>query len=258
MLLLILVGLGVGVISALLGLGGGVLLVPFLPGLTGWTSHQVLAVALFIILGNSFANMIWYNKRDVVNWDVLIFWGPFAAIGSFLGSYWALKFEGVLIRQALLMLIGLMILNFSLDFFKNPRSKKLFVSSDWNPLKGVFGLFVGTLSGFCGIGTGLVSNTLFMSRRWVLKDEVAPTGNGVMFFVSLASTASFLIFGKSQNVELSFFLENWMTIVALMVSVFISSFFLRPFNPLISDNLRFICLLITLLSVFGYVLTEMF
>ncbi|MGH1469327.1 MAG: sulfite exporter TauE/SafE family protein [Bdellovibrionales bacterium] len=258
MLLLLLVGLGVGVISALLGLGGGVLLVPFLPGLTDWSSHQVVAVTLLIILGNSFANMLWYNKRGTVNWDVLIFWGPFAAIGSFTGSYFALKFTGENIRMALLALVGLMIIRFSLDFFKDPRSKKLFVSSDWNPLKGVFGFFVGTLSGFCGIGTGLVSNTLFMSRRWVLKDEVAPTGNGVMFFVSLASVASFLIFGKSQNIEMSFFLENWKQILMLMGSVFVSSFYLRPFNPLISDNLRFLCLVITLLSVFGYVLTEMF
>ena len=117
---------------------------------------------------------------------------------------------------------------------------------------------MGTLSGFCGVGTGLVSNILFMSRRWVLKDEVAPTGNGVMFFVSLASVASFLMFGKSQNIELSFFLENWKQILMLMGSVFLSSFYLRPFNPLISDNLRFLCLVITLLSVFGYVLTEMF
>ncbi len=258
MLLLILAGLGVGVVSALLGIGGGVLLVPFLPALTDWGSHQVLAVSLFIILGNSFVNMIWYNKRGLVNWSVLMFWGPFAAIGSFFGSYWALKLPGVQIRQALLLLLGLMILKCTKDFFKDPRSKKLFVTNDWHPFKGIFGLFVGTFSGFSGIGTGLVSNMIFMSRRWVGKDEVAPTGNGVMFFVSLASVASFLIYGKSQNVEISFFIESWKEITALMVSVFLSSFYLRPFNALILDNLRFISLLLTLLSVFGYVLMEMF
>lgn len=258
MLFLILVGLGVGVVSALLGLGGGVLLVPFLPGLTNWNSHQVVAVALLIILGNSFANMIWYNKRGLVNWDVLIFWGPFAAIGSFTGSYYALKLQGKNIRIALLIMVGFMITKFSLDFFKNPRNKKLFVSSDWNPLKGVFGLFVGALSGFCGVGTGLVSSLLFMSRRWVLKNEVAPTGNGVMFFVSFASVVSFLIFGKTQEIELAFFLEHWKEILTLMVSVFVSSFYFRPFNPLISDNLRFFCLVITLILVFGYVLVEIF
>ena len=91
MVLLILVGLGVGVISALLGIGGGVLLVPFLPELTDWSSHQIVAVTLFIILINSFINMYWYNKRKMVNWDVLVFWGPFAALGSFLGAYLSLN-----------------------------------------------------------------------------------------------------------------------------------------------------------------------
>ncbi len=258
MLLLVLSGLGVGVVSALLGLGGGVLLVPFLPKLTDWSSHQVVAVTLLIILGNSFANMIWYNKRNMVNWSVLIFWGPFAAMGAFTGSYYALKLEGQKLRMALLVIVGLMIIRFSLDFFKNPRSKKLFVSSDWNPFKGIFGFFVGSFSGFCGVGTGLISNIIFMNRRWVLNNKVAPTGNGVMLFVSLASMISFLIFGKSQNIELSFFLENGKEILVLMGSVFISSFYLRPFNPLISDNLRFLCLIITLFSVFGCVLYEMF
>lgn len=258
MLLLILVGLGVGVVSALLGIGGGVLLVPFLPGLTNWSSHQVIAITLLIILGNSFGNMIWYNKRGLVNWEVLIFWGPFAAIGSFFGSYAALKLPGAQIRQGLLVILGLMILKCTMDFFKDPRSKKLFVSNNWHPFKGVFGLFVGTFSGFAGIGTGLVSNMIFMSRRWVSKDELAPTGNGVMFFVSLASVASFLLYGKSQNIEIAFFIESWKEITALMLSVFVSSFYLRPFNSLILDNLRFLALLVTLVSVFGYVLMEMF
>lgn len=256
--MLILVGLGVGVISALLGIGGGILLVPFLPGLTGWNSHQVVAVTLIIILFNSFLNLWWYNKQGMVNWDVLAFWGPFAGVGSFAGSYFALKVEGENIRLTLLVVLTLMILKFTNDYFKDPRDKKLFTSSNWSPLKGVFGGFVGLLSGFCGIGTGLVSTILFISRRWVLKDEVAPTGNGVMFFVSAASVASFMLFGSVQSIDVDFLLAAKFEIILLAASVFISSFYLRPFNPMISDNLRFISLLITLLSAFGYVFTELF
>jgi uncharacterized membrane protein YfcA len=258
MMMLILVGLGVGVISALLGIGGGVLLVPFLPGLTGWNSHQVVAVTLIIILFNSFINTWWYSKRGMVNWDVLAFWGPFAGVGAFAGSYLALKVEGVNIRITLLVVLAIMILKFTSDFFKDPRDKKLFTSSNWSPLKGVFGGAVGLLSGFCGIGTGLVSTILFLSRRWVLKDEVAPTGNGVMFFVSAASVLSFMLFGSVQSIDLNFLMGAKFEIMLLAASVFISSFYLRPFNPMISDNLRFICLLITLLSAFGYVSTELY
>jgi len=256
--MLVLVGLGVGVIAALLGIGGGILLVPFLPGLTGWNSHQVVAVTLLIILFNSFINMWWYNKRGMVNWDVLAFWGPFAGVGAFAGSYLALKVEGENIRMSLLVILSLMILKFTSDYFKNPRDKKLFTSSNWSPLKGVFGGVVGLLSGFCGIGTGLVSTILFISRRWVLKDEVAPTGNGVMFFVSAASVISFMLFGSVQSVDFNFLMAAKVEIALLASTVFVSSFYLRPFNPMISDNLRFICLLITLLSAFGYVFTELF
>lgn len=254
-LILIAIGIGVGVVSALLGIGGGVLLVPLLPAFTDWSSHQVVAVALFIILGNSLGNLYWYNKQGLVRWDVLMYWGPFAAIGSFLGSYAALKVEGKVLLIALLAVVLAMILKICLDYFKNPRSKKLFTTSDWSPFKGVFGLFVGTLSGFCGVGTGLLSNLFFMSRRWLRKDEVAPTGNGVMVFVSFSSVVTFLVLGKAKSIDAAFFISEASSLALLMVTVFVSSFFCRPFNPYISDNLRFSALLLTLLSVFIYVLS---
>ena len=252
--MIFLLGLGVGVVSALLGIGGGVFLVPFLPALTGWNEHQVVALTLIIIMGNSLVNLYWFNKRGLVSWGVLGFWGPMAAIGSFLGSYGAVNFPGRYLKMALLGVVTLMIIRFTLKFFQKSEDKLLFTSSDWHPVKSIFGVFVGTLSGFCGVGTGLVSNMMFMSRRWVIRERLSPTGNGVMFFVSLSSSISFIIFGAGRDVNFDFIQESWQETLTLMSSVFISSFFLRPLNPLISDGLRYFCLFISLCFVSGYVI----
>ena len=254
MILLLLLGLGVGAVSALLGIGGGVFLVPFLPALTGWNEHQVVAFALLIIMGNSLANLYWFNKHGLVSWDVLAFWGPMAAIGSFAGSYAAISFPGKYLRLALLAIVILMIIRFTLQFFQRSEDKRLFTSSDWSPFKSVYGIFVGTLSGFCGVGTGLVSNMMFMSRRWVLKDRVAATGNGVMFFVSMSSFCSFGLFGGGRSVDFNFVQDSWVKALVIMSSVFISSFLFRPLNPLISDGLRYLGLFVSLLFVSGYVI----
>jgi uncharacterized membrane protein YfcA len=251
---LLLLGLGVGAVSALLGIGGGVFLVPFLPALTGWNEHQVVAFALLIIMGNSLANLYWFNKRGLVSWDVLIYWGPMAAVGSFLGSYYSISFPGRYLRIALLAIVVLMIIRFTLQFFQRSENKLLFTSSDWSPFKSIYGIFVGTLSGFCGVGTGLVSNMMFMGRRWVLKDRVAPTGNGVMFFVSMSSFVSFILFGGGRDVSFNFIQDSWLEALILMISVFFSSFLFRPLNPLISDGLRYMGLFVSLCFVSGYIL----
>ncbi len=257
MLFILLLGLGVGAVSALLGIGGGVFLVPFLPALTGWNEHQVVAFALLIIMGNSLANLYWFNKKSLVSWDVLIYWGPMAAIGSFVGSYFSIRFSGDHIKLALLFVVVLMIVRFTLTFFQKSEDKRLFTSSDWHPVKSIFGVFIGTLSGFCGVGTGLVSNMMFISRKWVIKDRLSPTGNGVMFFVSLSSFVSFMIFGSGRDVDFFFIQESWREALVLMTSVFLSSFFLRPLNPFISDGLRYFCLFVSLCGILFYILHSM-
>ena len=257
MIFLLLLGLGVGAVSALLGIGGGVFLVPFLPALTGWNEHQVVAFALLIIMGNSLANLYWFNKRGLVSWEVLIYWGPMAALGSFFGSYYAISFPGKYLRMALLAVVILMIIRFTLQFFQRSEDKRLFTSSDWSPFKSIYGVFVGTLSGFCGVGTGLVSNIMFMSRRWVLKDRVSPTGNGVMFFVSLSSFVSFVLFGGGRDVDFNFIEDSWIEALTLMSTVFLSSFLLRPFNSLISDGLRYTGLFVSLCFVSVYIVYTM-
>lgn len=252
--LLLLLGVSVGVVSSLLGIGGGVFLVPFLPAITDWNNHQVVAFSILIILGNSLLNLLWFHKHGLVNWGVLKYWGPMAAFGSFVGSYLAVSYSGRTLRVALLAIVALMILRFTIRFFQRSENKKLFVTSDWHPLKSVYGVFVGTLSGFCGVGTGLVSNMFFMSKKWVLKEKLSPTGNGVMFYVSLSSLISFLIFGAGRDIDLNFILNSKWEALTLMLSVFISSFLLRPANAFITDGLRFMGLFISLVFVFSYVL----
>lgn len=251
---LFVLGLSVGVVSSLLGIGGGVFLVPFLPAITNWNNHQVVAFSLLIIFGNSLLNLIWFHRQGLVNWHILKFWGPMAAIGSFIGSYLAVGFSGKALRVALLTVIVLMILRFTVGFYQRSENKKLFVTSDWHPLKSVYAILVGTLSGFCGVGTGLVSNMFFMSKKWVLKDKLSPTGNGVMLFVSFASLCSFLMYGAGKNIDFDFLISSKWQALALVFSVFVSSFLFRPLNAFISDGLRFMGLFISLVFVFGYVL----
>lgn len=86
-LLLLLVGLFAGVLSGLVGLGGGVIIVPALVFLLGFSQHEATGTSLGILLlpAGIFAVINYYQKGYIdVKVVLLIFLGFLA--GGWLGS----------------------------------------------------------------------------------------------------------------------------------------------------------------------------
>ena len=85
--LLVLVGLLAGMLSGLVGLGGGVIIVPALVFLLGFSQHQATGTSLGILLlpAGIFAVINYYKRGFVdVKVVVLIFLG--FLVGGYLGS----------------------------------------------------------------------------------------------------------------------------------------------------------------------------
>lgn len=87
-------GMVVGVITGLVGVGGGFLIVPALVLLGGLTMHQAVASSLVIIAMKSFSGF--YKYLDVLDqqgleldWPTLILVAGIGIAGSFAGSYLA-------------------------------------------------------------------------------------------------------------------------------------------------------------------------
>jgi uncharacterized membrane protein YfcA len=85
--LLILVGLLAGVLSGLVGLGGGVIIVPALVFLLGFSQHQAQGTSLGILLlpAGIFAVMNYY-KRGYIDIKVVLLLFVGFLIGGWLGS----------------------------------------------------------------------------------------------------------------------------------------------------------------------------
>lgn len=84
--LLIFLGLIAGSASALLGIGGGVIMVPVLNLFFGLNIHQAVATSLTVILPTTFAGAIFHNKFDNINKKALKFLVPTALLGGVLGA----------------------------------------------------------------------------------------------------------------------------------------------------------------------------
>ncbi|OAN81192.1 hypothetical protein A8B78_09275 [Jannaschia sp. EhC01] len=90
--LILAIGAIAGVVAGLLGVGGGIVLVPAFffafEGLgysTDGLMQICLATSLATIVVTSVRSVLGHNKKGAVDWDILRTWGPGIAIGAGLG-----------------------------------------------------------------------------------------------------------------------------------------------------------------------------
>jgi len=98
--LLILIGLGAGILSGLIGVGGGIIIVPGLIYVLGFSQQQAQGTSLGLLLlpVGIFAVINYYNKGHIDLKVVLIMSIAFA-IGGFIGSKWALAISQQSLRK---------------------------------------------------------------------------------------------------------------------------------------------------------------
>ncbi len=113
--LLLVIGALAGVLAGLLGVGGGIVLVPaffYAFKTLGYGGPQLmqmcLATSLATIIVTSLRSVLSHNKRGAVDWDILRGWGPGIVAGAVVGVLVAsaLRTEAL---QALFGLLGMVI-----------------------------------------------------------------------------------------------------------------------------------------------------
>jgi uncharacterized membrane protein YfcA len=98
--LLLLVGLLAGMLSGLVGLGGGVIIVPALVFVLGFSQHQATGTSLGILLlpAGIFA-VINYYKRGYVDMNVVLLVFAGFLVGGYLGSRISVSLSEVTLKK---------------------------------------------------------------------------------------------------------------------------------------------------------------
>lgn len=113
------IGAGIGLLSGIVGIGGGILLSPIIILARWGNARQASAVSAGFILLNSLSGLI---GRIIGGTFELTSLGlsliPFAFLGALSGSYWgAARFQGTALRRILGAVMGFAGLNFWWKFF---------------------------------------------------------------------------------------------------------------------------------------------
>ena len=163
LILLSLLGLSVGIFGTLVGIGGGLILLPifimFMTPSTFSSAPQIVGTSLFVVFLNALSGTLAYIKQKRVFFNAAI---PFAIAtlpGAFFGSYIADFFNG----QTLNLSFGSFLLLMSaIMYWNSSRAKKMDPSFDphtfkYNKTIGlVSSMGVGFLSSIFGIGGGII------------------------------------------------------------------------------------------------------
>ena len=108
-IILIIIGLLAGVLSGLVGVGGGILMIPLLIIFLGLTQHQAQGTALFAMLPPiGILAAINYYKEGFVKWEYAFVIAITFVVGGYLGSKLSLSLPPQTVRKVfgVIMLLG--------------------------------------------------------------------------------------------------------------------------------------------------------
>jgi uncharacterized protein len=114
-LLFILLGIAAGMLSGLIGIGGGVIIVPALLFIFGFTQHQAQGTTLALLVPPIGILAAWaYYRHGYIDFHAALFIGIGFLFGSFLGAKVATGISNIVIERifgiALLLISMKMIL----------------------------------------------------------------------------------------------------------------------------------------------------
>lgn len=181
-------GVAAGLMSSVLGIGGGVVIVPVLSVLFGFSQHEAIATSLLAIAMITAVNVWRFQLKKMLPWSVVLLIAFFAAAASF-----AAGLTGTYLPQEMLILLFILFLLFMIvnTFLikENPKAQK---NSSKLLLATKIGLTTGVVSGLTGVGGGLIATPLLLSSPSVKNEQAVPVSNGVMLFTTFFAVLAFM------------------------------------------------------------------
>lgn len=195
---LVLAGIGIGLVSTLLGVGGGIFMVPLLllGGLVG-TAQEATGTSIAGVLATGVSGSVGYFLRRRSPWSACGSLIPGALAGSYLGAYLA----GVLPSARLSLAFGLFLLYPATLLLAGREPKELGRGGAREILPvglGVgVGLLAGTVSSLFGIGGGVIMVPLLLGLGFPMVKAVAGSLL-VMVPTAALSTALHALAGRTH------------------------------------------------------------
>ncbi len=214
-------GLVTGFLAGLLGIGGGMIMVPFISAILsgrgvepGLAVKMAIATSMATIIFTSVSSVRAHHKKGAVRWDIVKSLAPGIVLGAMVASLGVFA----LLKGASLYFVFAAFVAFS--------GSQMFLDKKPSPtrqLPGTAGLLgaggvIGALSGLVGAGGGFVS-VPFMTWCNVAIHNAVATSAALGFPIALANVVGYVIAGQGlQGVPPYSFGYLWLPALVVIAS----------------------------------------
>ena len=189
---LIPLGFVAGILGSIIGLGGGIIIVPVLT-FVGFSPTLAVSNSLFAVFSNSVASTATYAKQKRI--EISLGWklGLIAVPGTVLGAFISSELSPAIFK----ILFALVLLSSaSYIFLKRKIEKKpLDVSRILLVFSAGASFFAGIVSSLFGVGGGLIFVPLMVLALGISMKRAAPTSQFILMFASFSGLIVHSILG---------------------------------------------------------------
>jgi len=192
----VLCGITAGLIGGYLGLGGGIVMVPFLTVGTGMDIKAAVPVSVAAIVVNSVASSTEYLKKGMVDLELVVILAIFMAMGNITGSILSDYIPSAVVR----FLFTAVLVYTAFAFLKGKPPDERMVFSDnrrrYLPMCILLVYVAGTLAALIGIGGGVVIVPLLFLVIGLPLTTARGTSSFMIGFSATAATAVYFFNGR--------------------------------------------------------------
>ena len=251
-LMLLAIGAVGGLISGMLGIGGGMVFVPALyytfthMGSTPEKAmHVAIATSLGLVMFTGATSAYWHHKKGSVDFKILKSWGPFVVTGVAVGTYFASSMDGGFLKKFFAAAALVMAVYMARSKEKEkPDDEPLAAASHGTIPRKNHGkkallyavcVVIGAIAAMIGIGGAMMTIPAMTYTGTPMRKAVG-TGGAIGTAIAIPGVIGYILSGWAYRAELPPYSLGYINLLALVMIVPLS-FMLSPVGVHISHSM---------------------
>ena len=195
---LIPLGFAAGILGSMIGLGGGIIVVPVLT-FFGFPPTLSASNSLFAAFSNAVGSTVSYSRQKRINYSLGLKLGLLCIPGTILGAYISSDVTSGIFK----MLFGLVLISSAVYIFlrKKIETKEKKLTKFMIIFVIASSFFAGIISSFFGIGGGIIFVPLMVVGIGMTMKNAAPTSQFVLLFASMSGIITHSILGHPDFLQ---------------------------------------------------------
>jgi len=189
---LIPLGFAAGLLGSIIGLGGGIIIVPVLT-FFGFSPALAASNSIFAVFSNAIASSISYAKQRRIEYSIGLKLGLLSIPGTVVGAFISSEITPSFFK----ILFALILISASIYIFSKRKiePKKYNISKQIMILAIGASFVAGIMSGLFGIGGGIIFVPLMVIAMGLSMKNAAPTSQFILLFASASALVTHTLLG---------------------------------------------------------------